>query len=62
MEEAELRSWVEKLLARMQVCGPDSPQQLQTVLESLVMKKQGLCEMLQSWNSRFEALFVNQYL
>lgn len=60
MEEAELRSWVEKLLARMQVCGPDSPQQLQTVLESLVMKKQGLCEMLQSWNSRLQDLFQQE--
>uniref|UniRef100_A0A3Q2Z2S7 1-phosphatidylinositol 3-phosphate 5-kinase n=1 Tax=Hippocampus comes TaxID=109280 RepID=A0A3Q2Z2S7_HIPCM len=51
MEEAELRSWIEKLQARFQVCGLDSPQQLQAVLESLVMKKQSLCEMLQSWNS-----------
>lgn len=52
MEEAELRSWIEKLQARLQVCGVDSPQQLQAVLESLVMKKQSLCETLQSWNSR----------
>lgn len=56
MEEAELRSWIEKLQARLQACGLDSPQQLQAVLESLVMKKQGLCEMLQSWNGRSESL------
>ncbi len=55
MEEAELRSWIEKLQARLQACGLDSPQQLQVVLESLVMKKQSLCEMLQSWNGRSES-------
>nr|XP_019960799.1 PREDICTED: 1-phosphatidylinositol 3-phosphate 5-kinase isoform X3 [Paralichthys olivaceus] len=60
MEEAELRSWIEKLQARLQVCGVDSPQQLQAVLESLVMKKQGLCEMLQSWNSRLQDLFQQE--
>lgn len=54
MEEAELRSWIEKLQARLQVCVVDSPQHLHAVLESLVIKKQGLCEMLQSWNSRSE--------
>lgn len=52
MEEAELRSWIEKFQARLQSCGQVSPQQLHTVLESLVMKKQSLCEMLQYWNSR----------
>lgn len=51
MEEAELRSWIEKLQGRLQACSLDS-QQLQTVLESLVMKKQSLCEMLQYWNGR----------
>ncbi|XP_023260713.1 1-phosphatidylinositol 3-phosphate 5-kinase isoform X1 [Seriola lalandi dorsalis] len=56
MEEAELRSWIEKLQARLQACGVDSPQQLQVVLESLVMKKQGLCEMLQSWNGRSQMM------
>ncbi|XP_055021773.1 1-phosphatidylinositol 3-phosphate 5-kinase isoform X2 [Boleophthalmus pectinirostris] len=60
MEEAELRSWIEKLQARMQVCGPDTPQQLQSILESLVMKKQSLCEMLQSWNSRLQDLFQQE--
>ncbi|XP_071339695.1 1-phosphatidylinositol 3-phosphate 5-kinase isoform X2 [Trachinotus anak] len=60
MEEAELRSWVEKLQARLQACGVDSPQQLQAVLESLVMKKQSLCEMLQSWNGRLQDLFQQE--
>nr|XP_043871054.1 1-phosphatidylinositol 3-phosphate 5-kinase [Solea senegalensis] len=60
MEEHELRSWIEKLQARLQVCGVDSPQQLQVVLESLVMKKQGLCEMLQSWNNRLQDLFQQE--
>nr|XP_046260042.1 1-phosphatidylinositol 3-phosphate 5-kinase isoform X2 [Scatophagus argus] len=60
MEEAELRSWIEKLQARLQACGMDSPQQLQTVLESLVMKKQNLCEMLQYWNGRLQDLFQQE--
>uniref|UniRef100_A0A7N6BBM4 1-phosphatidylinositol 3-phosphate 5-kinase n=1 Tax=Anabas testudineus TaxID=64144 RepID=A0A7N6BBM4_ANATE len=60
MEEVELRSWIEKLQARLQACGVDSPQHLQAVLESLVMKKQSLCEMLQSWNSRLQDLFQQE--
>lgn len=60
MEEAELRSWIEKLQARLQACGVDSPQQLQIVLESLVMKKQSLCEMLQYWNGRLQDLFQQE--
>ncbi|XP_061579181.1 1-phosphatidylinositol 3-phosphate 5-kinase isoform X3 [Cololabis saira] len=60
MEEAELRSWIEKLQMRLQACGLDSPQQLQAVLESLVVKKQSLCEMLQSWNSRLQELFQQE--
>ncbi|XP_077435508.1 1-phosphatidylinositol 3-phosphate 5-kinase isoform X3 [Vanacampus margaritifer] len=60
MEEVELRSWIEKLQARLQACGLDSPQQLQAVLESLVVKKQSLCEMLQSWNSRLQDLFQQE--
>ncbi|XP_023806774.1 1-phosphatidylinositol 3-phosphate 5-kinase isoform X3 [Oryzias latipes] len=60
MEEAELRSWIEKLQVRLQSCGLDSPQQLQAVLESLVVKKQSLCEMLQSWNSRLQDLFQQE--
>uniref|UniRef100_A0A8C4P1J9 1-phosphatidylinositol 3-phosphate 5-kinase n=1 Tax=Dicentrarchus labrax TaxID=13489 RepID=A0A8C4P1J9_DICLA len=60
MEEAELRNWIEKLQARLQACGLDSPQHLQIVLESLVMKKQSLCEMLQYWNSRLQDLFQQE--
>ncbi|XP_028848292.1 1-phosphatidylinositol 3-phosphate 5-kinase isoform X2 [Denticeps clupeoides] len=60
MEEVELRSWIEKLQGRLQACGLDSPQQLQTVLESMVMKKQSLCETLQSWNSRLQDLFQQE--
>uniref|UniRef100_A0A8C2ZQ11 1-phosphatidylinositol 3-phosphate 5-kinase n=1 Tax=Cyclopterus lumpus TaxID=8103 RepID=A0A8C2ZQ11_CYCLU len=60
MEDAELRSWIEKLQVKIQACGLDSPQQVQAVLESLVMKKQGLCEMLQSWNSRLQDLFQQE--
>ncbi|XP_030285069.1 1-phosphatidylinositol 3-phosphate 5-kinase isoform X5 [Sparus aurata] len=60
MEEAELRSWIEKLQARLLACGLDSPQQLQSVLESLVMKKQSLCEMLQYWNGRLQDLFQQE--
>ncbi|XP_067371389.1 1-phosphatidylinositol 3-phosphate 5-kinase isoform X4 [Channa argus] len=59
MEEAELRNCFDKFQARLQACG-DSPQQLQAVLESLVMKKQSLCEMLQSWNSRLQDLFQQE--
>uniref|UniRef100_A0AAR2K689 1-phosphatidylinositol 3-phosphate 5-kinase n=1 Tax=Pygocentrus nattereri TaxID=42514 RepID=A0AAR2K689_PYGNA len=57
MEEAELRSWIEKLQARIQATGVDTPQQLQAVLESVVIKKQSLCETLQSWNSKLQDLF-----
>ncbi|XP_077946645.1 1-phosphatidylinositol 3-phosphate 5-kinase isoform X9 [Gasterosteus aculeatus] len=60
MEEAELRSWIDKLQVRLQACVLDSPQQVQAVLESLVMKKQGLCEMLQSWNGRLQELFQQE--
>ncbi|KAJ3592606.1 hypothetical protein NHX12_007733 [Muraenolepis orangiensis] len=60
MEEAELRSWIEKLQARLQSCCPDSPQQLQAVLESVVIRKQSLCETLQSWNSRLQDLFQQE--
>ncbi|KAI4789061.1 hypothetical protein KUCAC02_035465, partial [Chaenocephalus aceratus] len=60
MEEAELRSCMEKLQARLQACGVDSPQQVQAVLESLVMKKQSLCEMLQSWNGRLQDVFQQE--
>ncbi|CAL8266391.1 unnamed protein product [Lota lota] len=60
MEEAELRSWIEKLQARLQSCCPDSPQQLQAVLESVVIRKQSLCETLQSWNTRLQDLFQQE--
>ncbi|XP_054870967.1 1-phosphatidylinositol 3-phosphate 5-kinase isoform X5 [Amphiprion ocellaris] len=60
MEEAELRSWIDKLQVRLQSCGLDSPQQLQVLLESLVVKKQSLCEMLQSWNARLQDLFQQE--
>lgn len=52
MEEGELRSWMEKLQGRLQASTVDTPQQLQAVLESVVIKKQSLCETLQSWNSK----------
>lgn len=52
MEESELRGWIEKLQVRLQTSAIDSPQQLQAVLESVVIKKQSLCETLQSWNNR----------
>ncbi|KAK2850255.1 hypothetical protein Q7C36_009038 [Tachysurus vachellii] len=57
MEECELRSWMEKLQGRLQASNVDTPQQLQAVLESVVMKKQSLCETLQSWNSKLQDLF-----
>uniref|UniRef100_A0A3Q4BCU0 1-phosphatidylinositol 3-phosphate 5-kinase n=1 Tax=Mola mola TaxID=94237 RepID=A0A3Q4BCU0_MOLML len=60
MEEAELRSWIEKLQVRLQASSLDSLQQLQTVVESLVMKKQNLCEMLQNWNGRLQDLFQQE--
>lgn len=60
MEEVELRGWIEKLQMRLQTCSLDSPQQLHTVLESLVMKKQSLCETLQHWNGRLLDLFQQE--
>ncbi|XP_046903697.1 1-phosphatidylinositol 3-phosphate 5-kinase isoform X5 [Hypomesus transpacificus] len=60
MEDAELRAWIEKLQARLQACSVDSPQHLQTVLESVVLKKQSLCETLQSWNTRLQDLFQQE--
>uniref|UniRef100_A0A672T045 1-phosphatidylinositol 3-phosphate 5-kinase n=1 Tax=Sinocyclocheilus grahami TaxID=75366 RepID=A0A672T045_SINGR len=60
MEESELRGWIEKLQVRLQTIAMDSPQQLQAVLESVVVKKQGLCETLQSWNNRLQDLFQQE--
>ncbi|KFP92392.1 1-phosphatidylinositol 3-phosphate 5-kinase, partial [Apaloderma vittatum] len=53
MEEGEFRNWTDKIQARLLSSSLDTPQQLQSVFESLIAKKQGLCEMLQAWNSRF---------
>lgn len=52
MEEGEFKSWTEKMQARLMSSCVDTPQQLQSVLESLIAKKQSLCEALQAWNSR----------
>ncbi|XP_051564156.1 1-phosphatidylinositol 3-phosphate 5-kinase-like isoform X2 [Myxocyprinus asiaticus] len=60
MEESELRGWIEKLQVRLQSSAIDSPQQLQAVLESVVVKKQSLCETLQSWNIRLQDLFQQE--
>ncbi|XP_048094772.1 1-phosphatidylinositol 3-phosphate 5-kinase isoform X2 [Alosa alosa] len=60
MEEAELRGWIEKLQARLQATALESPHQLQVVLESVVVKKQSLCETLQSWNGRLQDLFQQE--
>ncbi|XP_028663874.2 1-phosphatidylinositol 3-phosphate 5-kinase isoform X2 [Erpetoichthys calabaricus] len=59
MEEVELRNWIEKHQARLLQCSVDT-QQLQLALESVVVKKQNLCEMLQSWNSRLQDLFQQE--
>ncbi|KAM9709709.1 LOW QUALITY PROTEIN: 1-phosphatidylinositol 3-phosphate 5-kinase [Menidia menidia] len=58
MEEAELRGWADKLQLRLQAA--DVAQTLQALLESLVLKKQSLCEMLQAWNSRLQDLFQQE--
>ncbi|XP_067404848.1 1-phosphatidylinositol 3-phosphate 5-kinase isoform X2 [Emydura macquarii macquarii] len=60
MEEVEFRNWVEKIQARMLSTSLDTPQQLQSVFESLIAKKQGLCEMLQAWNNRLQDLFQQE--
>ncbi|KAI7808312.1 putative 1-phosphatidylinositol 3-phosphate 5-kinase [Triplophysa rosa] len=60
MEESELRGWIEKLQGRLQTSIIDSPQQLQAVLESVVIKKQSMCETLQSWNNRLQDLFQQE--
>ncbi|XP_049341275.1 1-phosphatidylinositol 3-phosphate 5-kinase isoform X6 [Astyanax mexicanus] len=57
MEEAELRNCIEKLQVRLQGSGVETPQQLQALLESVVVRKQGLCETLQCWNSKLQDLF-----
>uniref|UniRef100_A0A8C3D305 1-phosphatidylinositol 3-phosphate 5-kinase n=1 Tax=Cairina moschata TaxID=8855 RepID=A0A8C3D305_CAIMO len=60
MEEGEFRNWTEKIQARLLSSSLDTPQQLQSVFESLIAKKQGLCEMLQAWNNRLQDLFQQE--
>ncbi|XP_075789938.1 1-phosphatidylinositol 3-phosphate 5-kinase isoform X7 [Pelodiscus sinensis] len=60
MEEVEFRNWIEKIQARMLSTSQDTPQQLQSLFESLIVKKQGLCEMLQAWNNRLQDLFQQE--
>ncbi|XP_069717094.1 1-phosphatidylinositol 3-phosphate 5-kinase isoform X7 [Phaenicophaeus curvirostris] len=60
MEEGEFRNWTDKIQARLLSSSLDTPQQLQSVFESLIAKKQGLCEMLQAWNNRLQDLFQQE--
>lgn len=54
MEEGEFKNWIEKMQARLMSSSVDAPQQLQSVFESLIAKKQSLCEVLQAWNNRYD--------
>ncbi|XP_051478838.1 1-phosphatidylinositol 3-phosphate 5-kinase isoform X5 [Apus apus] len=60
MEEGEFQNWTEKIQARLLSSSLDAPQQLQSVFDSLIAKKQGLCEMLQAWNNRLQDLFQQE--
>ncbi|XP_044287721.1 1-phosphatidylinositol 3-phosphate 5-kinase isoform X3 [Varanus komodoensis] len=60
MEEVEFRNWIDKIQARMLSSSLDTPQQLHSIAESLIAKKQSLCEMLQAWNSRLQDLFQQE--
>ncbi|KAM5265851.1 1-phosphatidylinositol 3-phosphate 5-kinase isoform 10-T10 [Hipposideros larvatus] len=60
MEEGEFKNWIEKMQARLMSSSVDTPQQLQSVLESLIAKKQSLCEVLQAWNNRLQDLFQQE--
>ncbi|XP_069471711.1 1-phosphatidylinositol 3-phosphate 5-kinase isoform X3 [Ambystoma mexicanum] len=61
MEEVEFRNWVEKTQARMMSSSSmGTPQQMQSVFESLIIKKQSLCEMLQAWNTRLQDIFQQE--
>uniref|UniRef100_A0A8D0R8U5 1-phosphatidylinositol 3-phosphate 5-kinase n=1 Tax=Sus scrofa TaxID=9823 RepID=A0A8D0R8U5_PIG len=60
MEESEFKSWTEKMQARLLSSSVETPQQLQSVFESLIAKKQSLCEVLQAWNSRLQDLFQQE--
>uniref|UniRef100_A0A287D3T0 1-phosphatidylinositol-3-phosphate 5-kinase n=1 Tax=Ictidomys tridecemlineatus TaxID=43179 RepID=A0A287D3T0_ICTTR len=60
MEEGEFKNWIEKMQARLMSSSLDTPQQLQSVFESLIAKKQSLCEVLQAWNNRLQDLFQQE--
>ncbi|KAM5326304.1 1-phosphatidylinositol 3-phosphate 5-kinase isoform 3-T4 [Glossophaga mutica] len=60
MEEGEFKNWIEKMQARLMSSSVETPQQLQSVFESLIAKKQSLCEVLQAWNSRLQDLFQQE--
>ncbi|XP_005397021.1 PREDICTED: 1-phosphatidylinositol 3-phosphate 5-kinase isoform X7 [Chinchilla lanigera] len=60
MEEVEFKNWIEKMQARLMSSSVDTPQQLQSVFESLIAKKQSLCEVLQAWNNRLQELFQQE--
>ncbi|XP_049743976.1 1-phosphatidylinositol 3-phosphate 5-kinase isoform X9 [Elephas maximus indicus] len=60
MEEGEFKNWTEKMQARLMSSSVDSPQQLQSIFESLIAKKQSLCEVLQAWNNRLQDLFQQE--
>ncbi|KAF6115513.1 phosphoinositide kinase, FYVE-type zinc finger containing [Phyllostomus discolor] len=60
MEEGEFKNWIEKMQARLLSSSVDTPPQLQSVFESLIAKKQSLCEVLQAWNSRLQELFQQE--
>lgn len=60
MEEGEFKNWTEKMQARLMSSSVDTPQQLQSIFESLIAKKQSLCEVLQAWNSRLQDLFQQE--
>ncbi|XP_064142812.1 1-phosphatidylinositol 3-phosphate 5-kinase isoform X12 [Loxodonta africana] len=60
MEEGEFKNWTEKMQARLMSSSVDTPQQLQSIFESLIAKKQSLCEVLQAWNNRLQDLFQQE--
>ncbi|KAM9305916.1 1-phosphatidylinositol 3-phosphate 5-kinase [Gastrophryne carolinensis] len=60
MEEVEFRNWIEKLQSRMLSPDTDTPCQLQSIFESMIVKKQSLCEILQAWNNRLQDLFQQE--
>ncbi|XP_072597682.1 1-phosphatidylinositol 3-phosphate 5-kinase isoform X6 [Vulpes vulpes] len=60
MEEGEFKNWIEKMQVRLMSSSVDTPQQLQSVFESLIAKKQSLCEVLQAWNNRLQDLFQQE--